>query len=333
MFITKQETNILKGIGILSVILSHTSIMCREAAVTVPFFSNGTVCMAICEAGMSLFLFISGYGSHMSYKARGLENYIKNRFINVLVPYMIIQVISMAVAFFTTGLHGSLLFNLSQLVGINPTNLYDPTMWYISYALFWYVVFWIAYRIGKGSYVSQIMIGVVSIAGFLYVPWYWGNNADYCVLTFFAGVLTARLSDSFVKIPGFAREKVSRIILCVLLAVAGYTLMIRFHRFSIWTENVGALMGMAAFILLIGLFRGRYGFHVLYFVGTISFWLYLLEWKLIIRTGIYNIWGCNYLTYILCFVCTVVLSYACARAYGIFQRRILSSLMSNSLSS
>ncbi len=323
MFITKRESNILKGIGILSVILSHTSIMCREAAITVPVLNNGTMCMAICEAGMSLFLFISGYGLHMSYKARGLDGYIRGKLINVLIPYMLIQVIGMAAAFFTTGLHGGLFLNLSQLAGINSTNTYDPTMWYISYIIFWYIVFWIAYRIGKGSYVSLIIIGIVSVAGFLYVPWYWGNNADYCVMTFFFGVLTGFAGqemigkkDAKLSIPSHVRLAAG-----VIFAVPGYTLMIRFHRMNIYTENLGALMGMGAFILLVVAFRDKYDFRILYFIGTISFWLYLLEWKLIVRSPLYNVAGLNAVTYVICLVITFAAAYVCYRLYDLLKRR------------
>lgn len=323
MNITKNETNILKGIGILTVILSHTSLMCRGVAGSVPLLRNEKACMALCEAGMSLFLFVSGYGLNMSYKEKGLKNYFTNKIINVIIPYVIVQTISMGLYAFSNGFHGGFFFNLSQLLGINSTNIYDPTMWYISFIIFWYVVFWLSYKIGKGSRVSLIIIGVISLAGFFYIPWYWGNNADYCVMTFFAGILVCEVSETDLKIPTIMENRILEVLVCAVLAIAGYTLMIRYHRFSVLTENIGAMMGMTAFVLLIRIFPKKYKFRILAFAGMISYWLYLFEMKLIIQNGIYNIWGCNYLTYAACFAGTVALSYICTRLYDVFRKKAL----------
>lgn len=315
---TRRETNILKGIGILTVILSHTSIMCKEAFGSLPLLRNETACMALCEAGMSLFLFISGYGLHKSYTGKGLKGYIRGKLINVLIPYMAIQALCMLISVIKNGFHGSILFNLTQLIGINSTNLYDPTMWYISYIIFWYGVFWLAYKIGSGSYLSLAIIGLVSAAGFIYVPWYWGNNADYCIMTFFLGVLAGFIEDKRLKSDKgeLKMNPYVRTVICAILALAGYTLMIGFHRINIISENAGAFMGMAAFILLVRIFRDKYDFPVLYFTGTVSYMVYLLEWKLIICSGIYDIWGLSILTYAASFVITFALACLLTRGYA-----------------
>ncbi len=314
---TRRETNILKGIGILTVILSHTSIMCKEAFGSLPLLRNETACMALCEAGMSLFLFISGYGLHKSYTDKGLKGYIKGKLVNVLIPYMAIQALSMLISAIRNGIHGSILFNLTQLIGINSTNLYDPTMWYISYIIFWYGDFWLAYKIGSGSYLSLVIIGLVSAAGFVFVPWYWGNNADYCIMTFFLGVLAGFIEDKRVK-SDRGEIKMNPFVtaaICVILTISGYTLMIGFHRLNIFTENAGAFMGMATFVLFVRILRDKYDFPVLNFIGTISFMLYLLEWKLIICSGVYNIWGCNYLSYAVCFAATLIIAHLLTKGY------------------
>ena len=311
LIFSKKECTVLKGIAILTVILSHTCGVCRLFD-GIPLLGNDLICSAICKAGMPLFLFISGYGLHASYIENGLKDYWKKKLISVLLPYFIIQAIAMIIHTARYGNDRSILYNISVLTGINADNSYDPTMWYISYILFWYLIFFISYIIGKGELISVLIIGLVSLAGFLYVPFYWGKNADYCIMTFFAGILTAWLGcakKDTVSNSGTHNNNANFAgFLVILPAVAGYTILITFSRFSLISENLGSLMAMSAFIMLVKLIHRKYSFPVLSFIGDISFPLYLLEWKLIINNFIYDRFGIGFFTYVICFVLTVGLS-------------------------
>lgn len=329
--LSKNECTVLKGIAILTVILSHTCGVCHLFD-GIPVIGNEQICSALCEAGMPLFLFVSGYGLHISFQHHGMQGYWKKRFISVLIPYMAVQAVTMFIYFIIHGADHSLIYNVSVLLGVNASNSYDPTMWYISYAFFWYLIFYISYMAGHGGLISVFITGTVSFMGFLYVPFYWGNNADYCILTFFAGVLAAWFYSSHIRnTECIAQDNIetddpasehgsahSRLLIlftplsALLLAAVGYTLMIKYHRLNIITENLGSLAAGAAFVILVKLLHKIYAFHILSFIGSISFPLYLLEWKLIITPGLYDILpdipALKYITYGVCFALTLVLS-------------------------
>ncbi len=319
LMLNKEECTILKGIAILTVILSHTSGVCRLFD-GVPLLGNDLVCSAFCKAGMPLFLFISGYGLHISYTEHGLKDYWHRKLLSVFLPFVIIQAITMIIYTARYGNDRGILYNVSVLLGINADNSYDPTMWYISYIFFLYFIFYMSYLIGHGSFISILSIGFISLAGFLYVPFYWGRNADYCIMTFFAGTLTARLATGKTdKADGTGtvrRNAAAGIVAALLLASTGYTLLTVFSRLNLISENLGSLMAMGAFIILVKQVHTRYSFPVLSYIGGISFPLYLLEWKLLIRSPLYDRFGINFLTYAICFMFTIMLSMLLKHIFG-----------------
>ncbi len=318
--LSKRETDVLKGIAILSVILSHTNFRCTGLLDPIPVLNIEGVPTAICEAGMSLFLFISGYGLQVSYGNKGLNGYWSSKIKKVLIPYIIVHVITVIIYFFyhknaTMNAGVGRIKNLMQLSGLDAMNQIDPSMWYISYILFWYFVFWFAHKIFGDSDRAILLVGIIALSGFVYVPWYWGANADYCIMTFFVGMLASGVENRFKC----RLEKISTkkwCFICIVMLIIGYLITLHYHRVSVITENIGALLSMFSFILIVKLAGRVYNFPLLFFFGTISYWLYLLEWKILFTNIIYDNLGINYASYAISFAVTVFASFLCHKAYS-----------------
>ncbi|MCR5233026.1 MAG: acyltransferase [Lachnospiraceae bacterium] len=319
--LSKKECTTLKGIAIITVLLSHSSGVC-EIFRDIPVLNNKIIFTALCEAGMPLFLFLSGYGLRMSYNNNGLTRYWFKRLLSVFIPYFVVQSLTMIIYFVIHGNDHSIVYNLSVLFGINAANIYDPTMWYISYILFWYFMFWVTHILFSKPVLQISVLALGSLAGFIYVPFYWGNNADYCILPFLSGVVIAYIS-SMKKLSDRSITQHFLLAVTVISSVTGFTILIYFHRLNIITENIGSLLSMAALVLIVKLIHTKTEMKISYSIGNISFWLYLLEWKLLIKNPVYSKYECNYLTYTLCLLVTFITAYICYVLHNLLLRKHL----------
>ena len=120
------HTDFIKGIGILLVILGHTmQYYCPEIVFFTP---TGGI-------GVALFLICSGYGLNESAKKEKRHIlYWYKRFISVLVPYWIFQILIFWL-WHPFDLKGVIL----DLLLIKPQFGFG---WYLSYLFFWYLVFY-----------------------------------------------------------------------------------------------------------------------------------------------------------------------------------------------
>lgn len=68
-FISKEQSNVLKGFAILTVLLSHGNAF-SESFTNIPILKDGFVTSILCQGGMCLFLLLSGYGLYSSYSKK-----------------------------------------------------------------------------------------------------------------------------------------------------------------------------------------------------------------------------------------------------------------------
>lgn len=115
-----RHTTLLRGWAILTVLFCHIG---RALGVGKIQFIAGI--------GVSLFLILSGYGLHQSYKKNGLEGFWSKRLFRVILPY---YAISFLLCFLLGELSGA---KIVQILIFKP-------MWYISYLLVWYLLFYAA---------------------------------------------------------------------------------------------------------------------------------------------------------------------------------------------
>ena len=81
-FMNRNFTKIIKGCSILTVIWAHSG--ARMGVRGIQFIAG---------IGVALFLICSGYGLECSYCKNGLKGFWKKRFLNVAVPFWIVEFI------------------------------------------------------------------------------------------------------------------------------------------------------------------------------------------------------------------------------------------------
>lgn len=133
-----DQTNCLRGIATLFIVIGHILIEWNAHRVV-------NITGAI---GVAMFLFMSGYGMHESYKVSGLKHFWRKRFLRIILPYWIfITVLAPFKADFT--LHDYLL----DIAFIN------SSYWFIAYLVRCYLLYWLIQRFVPSRLLTLYFIG------------------------------------------------------------------------------------------------------------------------------------------------------------------------------
>ncbi len=255
----RNRTTVLRGIGILLVLLGHTGYVEWGGA-----------------GGVVIFLILSGYGIDQTCDRKGFGGYWVKRLRRVWVPYALASLYHI-IANQITDPKG-ILFSIVGL-DLNLGYLADKTMWYISYILLWYLAYYIIARlsslIGK-PYLRQL----VKCAGLLAAAY--GFRA-LCVLGFWrAGSLAWLYQFAFplgVILSESGRLKIRKTVctgiwLILFLISTLYTLRAYANEYSLKSAMAMGFLFIAASQLLT--LRGAAERMLLWF-GRYSYPLYLFE--------------------------------------------------------
>lgn len=268
---SKEDTNFIKGVAILFVILGHLNYLdCAGAW------------------GVHLFLFVSGYGITCSVMKNGTDHFWKKRLNTVYIPYLIYQPICFAILFFA-GVKITFLNILFAVVGLDFCQLADKTMWYISYIFAWYLVFWIVGKIQEyfrkqafyWFWMAIVTVGM-AVIGYTNIVWNPGTIAwAYCA-SFPLGVLIGNLHHK-AKCEDTRWLKVVSAIIFICSTVVLITRYGKLH--SGVEEFFFAFSGAFISLMLVILFRPakfkRGGGKVLCIIGKYSYGMYLIEGALL----------------------------------------------------
>lgn len=145
--ITREETTVLKAVAILMVILAHANGW--KAFVGVPILQNSTLTSELCHGGMCVFMILSGYGLYCSYMENGIENWWDRKITKIFFPAMMIQIIWYSLFLgYSYFKQKEISISWGTVIGdimcVNPENGIDGSLWYLSYLLFCYVMFFFA---------------------------------------------------------------------------------------------------------------------------------------------------------------------------------------------
>lgn len=260
--ITKALTIELKGIAILMVIIGHVSQIFGAS------FLN-----YMGAFGVGIFLFISGYGLTLSFKSKGLDNFFKKRIVTVWIPYAIVTSVLILLAYFQ-GVTFDIKTNLLLILGFDYNRSIDPTMWYISFILLWYILFYIIFKCIKNTRIkalSFILCGVVFYK--MHFPsiltdlsWQWKIHA----FSFPLGVIVALYIKSGIK-----RQYLIISCVCTTFAMFHfYTHILESAGYYMLTNITTAVTLIIAVVVLRSCFNPL---HFTKFIGIYSYELYLVE--------------------------------------------------------
>lgn len=179
--ISKDETQFIKGIAIICVILSHMDL----------FECGGAI-------GVHLFLIVSGYGIYCSYE-RNKEKYWRRRILAVYVPYLFSSIILDSVRYIVLNNQYISFKNIIiSIIGLDFGLNIDPTMWYISYIFVYYFIAFCVMKIKSYSVYVAIIIGmfliiIVTACGYKHIIWHQGTNVWAYGVLFPFGMLVAKI--------------------------------------------------------------------------------------------------------------------------------------------
>jgi peptidoglycan/LPS O-acetylase OafA/YrhL len=276
--INKSITNQLKGIGIIFVILGH---LCLLDVIKLP--SNKFEYAG--AWGVTIFLILSGYGLTQSYFKSGINlTFIYKRISKVGLPYIIITLVWILIDRLFFKINHDAIVIFKSLLGFDFKYSIDPTMWYITYIVMWYIIFFLIFILPMKDIFKIILFIAVyifmKISSFnLIYDWHLYTEA------FPIGVLFAYLLSKSSKL----NINISRQIFFVLTTVILFRVFLYFlfevNNFTAYNKlsisSIFLVFSILSFLILVG-----YQSKILSFLGSISYELYLIEGKILFVYGI-----------------------------------------------
>jgi hypothetical protein len=294
----KNHTDILKGIAIILVLISHLGGVYGTRYLT-----------PLGGIGVAIFLITSGYGLSKSFQIKGLIGYWKNKFIKVFLTYYLVR---LGYIFLTLDITFKEL--LLDFLFIKPLH---PFGWYMNYLFIMYVLFYVVQRIRVTQKIRNFTYLFIALVLFLIMPEIKAEQS----LSFFIGVWYAFNSE---KIDLKLLDKT--ILLGVLFSIISFSALI-LKQFSIirnansvifnFDQLLIKLFGALALVLLIYSFRNLIKLLNLTLFSSFSYEIYLVHGYTISLVESPTV-----LSIFLFFVLTIILSFILKKVTKFFQVHI-----------
>lgn len=259
--LNKQNTNSIKGLIALTVILHHLSQRIEGQSL---FLLRGIGYLIV-----GLFLFYSGYGMARATinKNDYLDTFWKSRVPKVIIPFMMANVLFIIGYSIFENKTYTITQIICYLIGIE---LIDSFKWYIWTTVILYIGFYISFKYFKNK--KSI------IAMFIYINMYywtcytfkvsgWWYNS---VFSFFVGVIFGMYSKSIIK---FVQNNYKYTLIPVTVFLLIYTY--GFKHGNIFTATIANVSFVISFILIS--IKVRIGNKFCTFLGGISYEIYLVH--------------------------------------------------------
>lgn len=271
------QTNIIKGIAILLVLLGHLNIVDKGGCY-----------------GVTLFLFISGYGLMCSYIKNGLSQFWRKRIKGVWIPYLLVTILWIIIDYFCGTIY-NLPTMISSLLGLN--NVVDITMWYIKFLIYWYLLFFLIFKFVKNNNFKIIFLLGAAVFCFL-----------LCKINFFAPYSEGAVYFIFFPlgvIYKFFEERLENVKYNYDLPVLLLLLIFikRTDTISIVVSNLFFCYLVIKIVLISDSIKNK----LLVFLGNVSYEIYLLEGVFLTKYMFIRNYISNDLLYIFFYIVFVVI--------------------------
>lgn len=195
-FLTFENTDFLRGLAILMIIVMHSCANMHDAK---GFSSLGGI-------GVSLFLMLSAYGLSESYKKKGLHGFFKKKMLRIWMPYALFLVV-------VTCIQGRLGFFKSKSFYLDIFCI-KTSYWFISFLVYNYLLFWFAKKINK-QWLSCALFFIFSIVIFCFDD---RIRAEQ-VLSFPTGMILSSYKDK-IKVLIESKKIIASSIIAIILALS-----------------------------------------------------------------------------------------------------------------
>lgn len=288
-FLDRVQTNQSKGIAILAVIIGHFAWSAINDKNQLSIFTHwGYISVGI-------FLTLSAYGLYKSYEKRGLEKFWIKRVGKVLIPYAIITVIWLIMDWKLLRINHGIVSSLMMVLGINLNpgwrKSVDFNMWYITYLLVWYLIFYIVYKFKLSKVYSQIIFYFLAfVIMFLTARNITIINWGISALNFPVGITIAIYYERIISYFQKVKYKIYILIAsqCVFILLYFISKLIKININDITLQYLfnslsAVFLAISVFLLFFMLSYWKIFSKFLEFTGIISFELYLLHGPLMYR--------------------------------------------------
>lgn len=290
--ITKKESNILKAISILAIIVCHF-----YGWIYTPAAFLSRIGSSLSQSGVFLFLFLSGYGICKSYKINRLQNYWKKRLSKIYIPFLLVVIPQFLLEVWNYRNNIGDMYITSTVLsafGLYPNNLLDGTLWFVCFILFEYVVF---YLLCKSKVPIKYLCLLGGILSYILLKWKfdWVKENDIYGVAFWIGIFFAEYENRcFVLL----RKK----LIFFLCSFVLYAISLPYFEIVIFRAINGlssAFFMLLAVNLLIECEKHtnimKKPLSMIEMVGTFSYELYLTEGIFFWNKILYDFAGYNYI--------------------------------------
>jgi len=167
MDIDRQTSNVLKGIAIILIVISH--VIWSMPSFIRSGYEAVSVLMGPAQIGMLTFLFLSGYGICRSYGLSGIDarKYLWRRFRRVVVPYWavltlyIVAILIFLPSYFSDkAMQLAILLNYCLIV-FSPYDIIGVG-WFVTYIIMWYLAYLLVSKLQlkEGWKIAAMLAGV-----------------------------------------------------------------------------------------------------------------------------------------------------------------------------
>jgi len=296
------QTNQMKGIAILIIIVSHVAQALRYPGYLSLFHHLGFPSVAI-------FLILSGYGIFLSIEKKGLNNFFSKRVIRVYIPFILAMTGKILIFDYFILNKRSNVGNKLLNIFLAPSSL-DMNMWFIVYILFWYCITYVIFSVNKLNkskifyfFLTGIVVCILPVSdtwhnnpfSFPFGCWIAANSK--IIIEKWENLLAGekpKISSIFAYIKKHLNHYIETFTLYLSFGIVGLHLWIWMKSPSANAANIYALIidiiahaiiGISfatliiGLIILLGKFKIRFTF--LNFLGENSFELYLVHGTLL----------------------------------------------------
>ncbi|MFM9264536.1 acyltransferase family protein [Tychonema sp. BBK16] len=153
------QTNQMKGIAILIIIVHHVSLALNGAGYLSLLHHLGF-------PSVSIFLVLSGYGIFLSIEKKGLNNFFSKRVIRVYIPFVLAMICKILIFDYFILNERNRVASSFLNIFLAPATL-DMNMWFIVYILFWYCITYVIFSLNKSNrakifylFLTAILVGI-----------------------------------------------------------------------------------------------------------------------------------------------------------------------------
>ena len=303
MYIERNKSNLLRAIAIIMVLIGHGFSWLLEGDFYIFEWAGGL--------GVAIFLIISGYGLTESYKAIGLRGFWKKRIISVMVPYWCVMLGQSFFDFIFFNRKMSVVEWTISFIGYNDykhLNGIDSTMWYITYIMICYVIFFLIFSIPTNDIIKGALLFAIFVIGFkqkLYLTddWYF-NYFSFplgCFISIYKGKINEKIKNTIIALS----------LLIFLVFSSGIYIG------RIPTPTIILVYCISGGVFFVGLEYSKVILESKLFrkIGDCSYFIYLLEGYIINKFPLIEGMSGNYLEIILFWIITIELSLFCKCIY------------------